>query len=142
VHLRNKQITNSKKGFTIVEVIVAMALLGVLVIIASGLLIPLKITNQSNAEGRAANLARSYIEILKSRWQVQTNYSNSPYNVPVVSSTITSADIKLPIGWTFTVNSADWTSSDTLRTVKITVKPDANDSVSDVVLETIINRPT
>jgi prepilin-type N-terminal cleavage/methylation domain-containing protein len=142
VRLYSKKNTQTKQGFTLVEVLVAMALLGILVIMASGLLIPLRITTQTSAEGRAASIARSYIEILKSRWLARTDYINSPYNVPSVSDTSTSADIKLPSGWILTVNSADWTSNDTLRTVTVTVKPDANDVKSNVIIETMINRPS
>ena len=109
---------------------------------ASGLLIPLKITNQTSVEERAAGIARSYIEILKSRWQVRTDYINLPYNVPNASDTDMSADIKLPTGWTLTVNDGIWTSNDTLRTVTVTIKPDASDSKSDVIIETMINRPS
>ena len=140
--LYNKKSVHFNQGFTLVEVIVAMALLGILVIMASGLLIPLKITNQTSVEERAAGIARSYIEILKSRWQVRTDYINLPYNVPNASDTDMSADIKLPTGWTLTVNDGIWTSNDTLRTVTVTIKPDASDSKSDVIIETMINRPS
>jgi prepilin-type N-terminal cleavage/methylation domain-containing protein len=142
VHLYSKKDTRFKQGFTLIEVIVAMALLGILVIMASGLLIPLKVTNQTSVEGRASSIARSYIEILKSRWLARTDYINSPYNVPLASDINTSADIKLPSGWTLTVNSADWTSNDTLRIVTVTVKPDASDTKSNVIIETMINRPS
>ena len=139
VQFIHSKFSNREDGFTIIEVIVALALLGILVIMASGLLIPLSVTNQSNTEGRAAGIARSYIEILKSRWQIKGNYITAPYGVPTVGEVV--GDIKIPTDWTLTVNSNTWKADDTIRTVTVTVTPDTKNS-NPVVLEALITRPS
>jgi prepilin-type N-terminal cleavage/methylation domain-containing protein len=120
-------------GFTLIEILVALALLGILGVVASGFLLPLRINRDSAQESQALTYARSYVEILKSRWLDKNTFENkdaagailSPvtYGAPVVGTTGT-ADIKFPSSdWKLETNKSTWASGDSIRTVEVTVTP-------------------
>jgi prepilin-type N-terminal cleavage/methylation domain-containing protein len=120
-------------GFTLIEILVSLALLGILGLVASGFVLPLKITRDSSQESQALTYARSYVEILKSRWLDKNAFENkdaagallSPvtYGAPVAGTTAT-ADIKLPDStWKLVTNASSWAPGDTLRTVEVKVTP-------------------
>lgn len=148
-------------GLTIVEVLVALVLLGVVILISAGLIIPLRVTRDSNIETQALSLARSYIELVRQRWLDPAEYEQSPSNNTVdpkwpTAGTATSNDLVLPNGWTLTTEAtiriganrysdgdAEFASStnlrrfrDTIRNVKITITP--NNGAKSVTLETVI----
>lgn len=122
--------------------LVSLSLFGLLIIIASGFLVPLKLTRQSGTESQGTNLARAYIEIVKARWQTQAAYTQTGYSLPIASGTDPKADIKLPTGWTLEVNSTSWAVTDTIRTVTVTVKPVASTAKEYIVLSARINKPS
>jgi prepilin-type N-terminal cleavage/methylation domain-containing protein len=157
VVLRQQHVSREKirktSGLTIIEVLVSLVLLGVLVLIASGLVIPLRLTRDSGVQTQALTYGRSYLELVKSLWLEPLKYTA----VTLPKITGTTPDIKLPSGWTITPTINRFTSpttelpqfgttavasmqfyKDTLREVIITVKsPDEKTTT----LRTIIARP-
>jgi hypothetical protein len=122
--------------------LVSLTLFGLLIIIASGFLVPLKLTRQSGSESQGTNLARAYIEIVKARWQTQAAYTQTDYALPKVSETDTKADIKLPKGWLLEINSTSWAVTDTIRTLTVTVKPAGSTTKDYIILSARINKPS
>jgi prepilin-type N-terminal cleavage/methylation domain-containing protein len=128
-----------KQGFTLIEVLVSLVLVGVLVLILSTLVLPLGISRSTNIQTQAVSFGRSYLELIKTRWQIKNEYlsltvpNTDPENPPV--------DIALPSGWKIEANIADWKATDTIRTVRITVKPSTTSS-EWVKLETRISLPS
>jgi prepilin-type N-terminal cleavage/methylation domain-containing protein len=144
-HGASRQSGKSRAGFTLIEVLVSLLLFGVLIVIASGLLLPLNLVKTTSTESRAVSFGRSYIEIVKSRWQISAAFTNtgqsSDYGLPTASDT-GSPDIKLPTGWTLETNSATWSTSETIRTLTVTVKPSSTDTKTWVPLSVVITKPS
>jgi prepilin-type N-terminal cleavage/methylation domain-containing protein len=139
-------LSKRRAGFTLIEILVSLVLVGVLILITSSLILPLRITRASSVETQAVAFAQSYIELVKSRWQVATAFEAGANTtgdlLPVVDST-TTADIRIPDGWVFEVDKSGWTATDTIRTLKITVKPkDTTSTTGWVILTTKITRPS
>jgi prepilin-type N-terminal cleavage/methylation domain-containing protein len=157
VVLAKQHVSNLKhrktSGLTIIEVLVSLILLGVLVLIASGLVIPLRLTRDSGIETQALTYGRSYMELVKSLWLEPSKYN--AITLPVISGS--SASIKIPSGWTVTPTVNRFTSpttelpqfgntavesmrayKDTLREVVVTVTPPNGKAIT---LRTIIARP-
>jgi prepilin-type N-terminal cleavage/methylation domain-containing protein len=134
-----------RAGFTLIEVLVSLLLFGVLIVIASGLLLPLNLVKTTSTESKAVSFGRSYIEIVKSRWQIGAAFSNtgqsSAYALPTASDT-GSPDIKLPTGWTLETNSATWSTTETTRTLTVTVKPSSTDVKTWISLSVVITKPS
>jgi prepilin-type N-terminal cleavage/methylation domain-containing protein len=166
--IKNKQ---SRSGFTMVELLVAIVLLAAVVLLSQGLLIPLKITTRSNQESSALNYAKSYIELVKVNWLDSTKYGpsvaavNTDFALATPNywpswGTTTGKDIKVPAGWTIAASVTSKTPAsstnakfaaaglvtlkDTLRLVTITVTPPnlVSSGVSPVTLTTLIARPS
>ena len=134
---KNRQAQN---GFTLIEVIVALALVSVLGIVATGFLAPLKITRQSAAETQAMTYARSYLETLKTKWLTTAEYQGMTQpSLSTDNPTPATPDLNVDTGWTVTANTTDWSASQTLRTIKVTVTP-ANNGVP-VVITTKVAAP-
>jgi type II secretory pathway pseudopilin PulG len=138
---------NKTLGLTLVEILVALLLLSTVALVAGGFVLPLRLSADSQRETQAVTLARSYLELVKVRWLNSGNFGSSPsWGLPTVSSTATNVDIELPANWTLTVASGfgttptPWTTTDTLRTIVVTVRPAGNAS-KPVVLSTLIARP-
>jgi prepilin-type N-terminal cleavage/methylation domain-containing protein len=129
-----------QKGFTLIEVLVSMVLLTMVVFLASGLVLPLKLTKTTGVESQAVNYGRSYLEVVKARWQSQAAYISSSFGLPVADSTAT-ADVKIPSGWSVSVDTSTWTTSDTIRTVEVVVKP-SSDTKTWIKLLSRITRPS
>jgi prepilin-type N-terminal cleavage/methylation domain-containing protein len=149
----NKSNFNKASGLTILEVMVSLLLLGILALIASGLVIPLRVNRDSGRETQALTYGRSYIELVKSLWLEPNKYT--AITLPVVTGA--SPDIKLPTGWTITPAINRFTTpttelpqfsntavpamrvySDTLREVVVTVTAPDNKTT---ILRTVIARP-
>jgi prepilin-type N-terminal cleavage/methylation domain-containing protein len=152
-----------KKGLTIVEVLVALVLLGALVLVSAGLLIPLQVTRKSNLDTQALSYARSYLELVRQLWLDPTKYESTPTNTSVNPSwptwgTTSGFSLRLPVGWslartaviktrpmyTTSVSNFSTTSNlprlrDTLREVTITVTPVGGPSVSVSALISLTN---
>ncbi len=128
-----------KKGFTIVELLVALVLLGTVALVATGFIIPLQVTRGSAVESQAVAYARTYIEIVKSRWVNDEIFRRSPdWGLPTVGTTAGS-DIVVPAGWTITVaGTAAWTVVQNVRTVTVTVTPATVTGGRPLTISTII----
>ncbi len=145
----NKNTQNAATcGFSLIEVLIAILLLSSVILIATGFILPLKVTKVSAEQTAAATYARSYIELLKVRWSDTTNYTAPTTGSPTISSNGSSADIEMPTGWDLTTNSTTWTTADNIRTVTVTVKPPQKSGESTVVwqsrwlvLSVLITRP-
>jgi prepilin-type N-terminal cleavage/methylation domain-containing protein len=114
----------NQQGFTLIEVIVALALVSLLGVVATGFLAPLKITRQSNAETQAMTYARSYLETLKTKWLTLAEYQGMTR--PSLSTDVpppATPDLTVDTDWTITANISEWTATQTLRTIKVTVTP-------------------
>lgn len=64
----------SKQGLTLVEVLVAMAVLGVALATLGYLVTALRNSARSDEATAAANFARSYLDALRTEWQVPSEY--------------------------------------------------------------------
>ena len=122
---------SKRSGLTLIEIMVALALLGIIGLIAGGFLLPLRLTRTSNVETQALSLARSYLELVKNRWQALPDYCNTGDDL--------TGTLQAPQGWSIQSNKADWKKPDTLRTVKVTVTPTGSPAVQ---LSTRIMRPS
>jgi prepilin-type N-terminal cleavage/methylation domain-containing protein len=129
-----------QNGFTLIEVIVALALVSVLGIVATGFLVPLKITRQSAAETQAMTYAHSYLETLKTKWLTTAEYQGMTQpSLSTDNPTPAIPDLTVDTGWTITANTGDWTAAQTLRTIKVTVTPP--NSGTPVVITTKVAAP-
>jgi prepilin-type N-terminal cleavage/methylation domain-containing protein len=155
-----------QKGLTVIEVLVAIALLGAVVLLAQGFVIPLQLTQRSSLESSSLNYAKSYIELIKVNWlqaslyglDVATVNADSTFKYWPKWGTTGTVDIKLPTGWTIaavatsantsSVNDAKFnavalkTLKDTLRLVTVTVTPPTASGAKPIVLTTLIARPS
>jgi prepilin-type N-terminal cleavage/methylation domain-containing protein len=157
-----------RAGFSLVELLISLVILGVVVLLSLGLTIPLRLTRTSNLESQALNYTKSYIELVKVLWLQPNKYGPSIAAVNSDFSTTTPSywpkvngtgyAIQLPTNWSISavVTSANnpsasatqFTSAalinlaDTLRLVKITVTPPTNSGAKPVSLTTLITRPS
>ncbi len=142
-----------REGFTLLELLVAVALLGALVLVAAGLVMPLWTTRTSSATGIAEGLARSYLELIRARWGDATRDDFASMLLPSCCGAGT--DLSLPAGWSaanapktdlerlgwsaIRGRHVGWSADDELRQVVVTVlPPGAKRSLS---LRTYIVRP-
>jgi type II secretory pathway pseudopilin PulG len=156
----NTQFSKSR-GLSLVEVLVALVMLGAVILVSAGLILPLSVTRDSNTETQALTYARSYIELVRQWWLEPAKFEASPSDGAVnpVWPTAGSAagnDLRLPTGWTLTktatiragsgrysdANSNFAASSalrryrDTLRDVTITINP--NNGAKSIAVSTVI----
>jgi prepilin-type N-terminal cleavage/methylation domain-containing protein len=117
-----------QKGFTLVEMMVALVLVGILGLIGSGFLLPMQMNRQSNSQAQALSYARSYLEILKGRWLDVSLYKKKtlPTWKEKGASTPATADIEVPVDWEISVPEAAsttaWADGNNIRTVTVVVK--------------------
>jgi prepilin-type N-terminal cleavage/methylation domain-containing protein len=119
IHPARKTRSN---GFSLIEVLAALALLGVLGVIAGGFMVPLKLSQQSSQESQALAYGRTFIEILKSRWTNEATYK--AMTVPSASTdnpVPAKPDIEVAAGWTISSNTSSWTADQTTRNVVVTI---------------------
>jgi type II secretory pathway pseudopilin PulG len=147
----SKQSRSRSAGLTLVEILVSLGIVSLIAITVGYFTLPLNLTRKSNVETQALTIARTYMEIVKGRW---SDINDAGYatktGLPTVSdvNSATVTDIKIPVGWSVVVNSADWNQGppvgtiDSLRTVKIIVKPvPITDTTLWVTLSTQIIKP-
>ena len=134
-----------QRGFTLIEMMVALALVGVLGIIGGGLLLPMRMSREANAQSQALSYARSYLEMVKGRWLDASVYKNKTLPTWKIKGETNpaTADMELPTGWTISVPEASdanaWVDANNIRTVtvKITIP-----SLPEFKLSTQITRPS
>ncbi len=132
-----------KHGFTLVEMLVSLVLLGVVLLVTSGLVLPLRLTKTASNETAGAAVAQSYLELLKSKWLDDTNYTNIvlPLVCPKSDTTTLGCDIRVEDGWELKIKttvSTAWTATQTLRpvVVEVTMKDG-----SVIPFSTLVARP-
>lgn len=117
---------HNTSGFTLIEMLVALILVGILGVVATGFLTPLKINQTSGLESQATNYARSYLELVKGRWLNPGTFSAKTLPVACApASTNTNCDLKLTGDWTVSVPTTQttaWTATDTIRTITVQAK--------------------
>jgi prepilin-type N-terminal cleavage/methylation domain-containing protein len=134
-----------QRGFTLVEMLVSLVLVGVLGLIGSGFLLPMQMNHQSNSQAQALSYARSYLEMVKGRWLDATLYKNKTLPTWKVkgASTPATADIEVPTDWEITIpeasSSTAWADSKNIRTVTVKIKIP---NQSDFTLSSQITRPS
>jgi prepilin-type N-terminal cleavage/methylation domain-containing protein len=115
-----------QRGFTLIEMMVALVLVGLLGVIGSGFLLPMQMNRQSNSQSQALSYARSYLEIVKGRWLDATAYKKKTLPTWKVQGATGSADIEVPKDWEISVpEAADataWEDSKNIRTVTVKIK--------------------
>lgn len=72
-HLRSKS-RQGKAGFTLVEVLVAIVIIGITLSMFAYLVNSLRISSNARNETSAAVFARNYFDTLRSLWQVESRY--------------------------------------------------------------------
>ncbi len=131
-----------KSGFTIVELLVALVLLGALITVAGGFVLPLRLTRDSGSESKATAVAQSYLELLKGKWLTDADYTAQ--TLPVVcqnSSAATNCDLKIQDDWTLGINAttkAAWTTTEALRPVIVEIVLPGNRTIT---FRTLVARP-
>jgi prepilin-type N-terminal cleavage/methylation domain-containing protein len=125
------------KGFTIVEILVALMLLGVLGMVALGMVLPLRINRDTNLETRATAYARSYLELIKGRWLTTSVYEAG--TLPTICKTGT-CDLVLEDRWEVKVAtpSPAWTVTDQIRKIDVVVTNSDNRAIT---FSTLVSRP-
>ena len=125
------------KGFTIVEILVALMLLGVLGMVALGMVLPLRVNRDTNLETRATAYARSYLELVKGRWLTSTVYEAG--TLPT-TCTIGTCDLLLEARWDVKVAtpSPAWTVTDQLRKIDVIVTNSDNKALT---FSTLVAKP-
>jgi prepilin-type N-terminal cleavage/methylation domain-containing protein len=132
-------------GLTLIEMMVALALVGVLGIIGGGLLLPMRMSREANAQSQALSYARSYLEMVKGRWLDANVYKNKTLPTWKIKGATNpaSADMELPTGWAIAVPEASdataWADTNNIRTVTVTVTMPA---LPEFKLSTQITRPS
>jgi prepilin-type N-terminal cleavage/methylation domain-containing protein len=134
-----------QRGLTLIEMMVALVLVGVLGLISGGFLLPMKMNRDSNAQSQALSYARSYLEMIKGRWLDASVYKSKTLPTwKVKGATIpATADLEVPTGWAISVPEAAsttaWADVNNIRvvTVKITIPNQA-----DFTLSSQITRPS
>jgi prepilin-type N-terminal cleavage/methylation domain-containing protein len=144
----SQQRARKSTGFTLVEMMVALGLLGVLGVVAGGFLLPMRMTSRTSNQSSGLTYARSYLEMVKNRWLELPTFKSA--TAPMVrvapSTTPTVYDIEIPSGWTATLtcrlssNTATaCDEGDQLRAVTVTL---TIPNQADVKLSTLISRPS
>ncbi|MEM7734672.1 MAG: prepilin-type N-terminal cleavage/methylation domain-containing protein [Deinococcota bacterium] len=72
--MSQRQIRKQQKGLTLVEVLVALAIIAITMVMFGYFSSSLQATGNSRRETAAANFARSYLDALRSQWQDLTMY--------------------------------------------------------------------
>jgi type II secretory pathway pseudopilin PulG len=130
-----------------VELLVALSLLGVVGVIATGLIVPLRLTSRTGSQSQALSYARSYLELVKARWADPTAYAAAvqPTTADTTGANGKPADIRVPGSWTVKAEitsdtGAPWTADDALRRVSVTVSPSGS-GTTPVRLTTLVAQP-
>jgi prepilin-type N-terminal cleavage/methylation domain-containing protein len=134
---------HKENGFTLIEMLVSLVLLGVVLLVTSGLVLPLQLTRTASNETTGAAVAQSYLELVKNKWLNENSYTNMVLPVTCLKSDITTVgcDIRVDSGWTLNIKptvSSAWTSVQTLRSVVVEVTmPDGK----IIPFSTLVARP-
>jgi prepilin-type N-terminal cleavage/methylation domain-containing protein len=135
-----KVVAVYKQGLTLVEVLVALVLLGVLGLISLGIVLPLRLNRDANLDTQATGLARSYLELVKTRWLDLPTFN--ALTLPNVCTTAApTCDLVINTGWTVEVPATvvtGWAATDNLRTVTVLVRQPGGNVVE---LSTLVARP-
>jgi prepilin-type N-terminal cleavage/methylation domain-containing protein len=134
-----------QQGLTLIEMMVALVLVGILGLISGGFILPMKMNRDSNAQAQALSYARSYLEMVKGRWLDATVYKNKTLPTWKVkgASTPATADIEVPNGWEISVPEAAsttaWADTNNIRMVTVKIKIP---NQADFTLSSQITRPS
>jgi prepilin-type N-terminal cleavage/methylation domain-containing protein len=129
-------------GFSLIEMLVSLVLLGVLLLVVSGLVLPLNLTRTASNQTSAAAVSQSYLELLKSRWLNDATFT--AMTLPLVclkGSTTTGCDITIDSAWTLEIRPAiksAWAATDLLRSVIVDVTMTDGKKVS---FSTLVAKP-
>jgi prepilin-type N-terminal cleavage/methylation domain-containing protein len=134
-----------QEGLTLIEMMVALILVGVLGLISSGFLLPMKMSRDANTQSQALSYARSYLEMVKGRWLDVTVYKNKTLPTWKVQGATTpvTADVEVPLGWSISVPEASsasaWADANNIRTVTVKI---SIPNQADFTLSSQITRPS
>jgi prepilin-type N-terminal cleavage/methylation domain-containing protein len=135
-----------QRGFTLIEMMVALVLVGVLGLIGGGFLLPMKMSRDANAQSQALSYARSYLEIIKGRWLDANVYKSKtlPTWKEKGATTPLTADVEVPVGWAIVVPEAAsastaWADANNIRTVTVKI---TSPNQPDFTLSSEITRPS
>jgi prepilin-type N-terminal cleavage/methylation domain-containing protein len=126
------------RGFTLIEVLVSLTLVGVLGSASAGLIFPLRLGRQATSQAQALTVARSYLETARLRWRTPAGYASGASVLPAASG------VGLPAGWVLdTPGSQAWTGTDAVRTLSVRVGPAVVSGQQDrrVTLSTMVAAP-
>ena len=101
------------KGFSLIEVIVAAAVIGAAVMLLGYFFSSFQVTRQAQVDTQAQAFARSYFDATRARWNTSVAYKSA--SAPL-------SDIAAPIGYTYTVTpKAALGPGDTLRELRLDI---------------------
>jgi prepilin-type N-terminal cleavage/methylation domain-containing protein len=125
----------NKKGFSLVEVLVALMLIGVATLMLSFFSGGFTLSRQAQEDTQAQVLARSYFDTLRSYWSVYQNYTSYTSGNPLPANLIS-----VPSGYTTTTTaSAIAGRNNSSRTVTLTISTPKNKTL---VFTTQITAPS
>lgn len=84
--LIKRKLQKQKQGFSLIEVLVAIAVIAIAMATLGYLITALRNTAKSDESTAAANFSRTYIDVLRSRWQIPNEYHRGGDNqtTPVI----------------------------------------------------------
>ena len=131
----------ARHGFSLVEVLVAIAVLGVILVAVAGLMTGnLGLRRQSNQATEAAQLAASYMDSIKRHWSVLENYVDADVPGPPTEPRAARYDFVLNINCVDLQSNLVTCGRDpVLRQVRINVSNSATGDSESLV--TLIGRP-
>ncbi|MDX2005808.1 MAG: type II secretion system protein [Meiothermus sp.] len=103
----------NNKGFSLLEVLIATAVVGAGIVLLGIFYNSFKVTRQAQIDTQAQTFARSYFDATRARW-------NSPASFKAATAVVT--DVAAPSGYTYTVApKTPLAGTDTLRELNLNI---------------------
>jgi prepilin-type N-terminal cleavage/methylation domain-containing protein len=113
---------NRRGGFSLIEVLVATAIVAAAIVLLGIFYNSFKVTRQAQIDTQAQAFARSYFDATRARWNSSASFKGA---TAVVS------DVAAPSGYSYTVTpKTPLATSDTLREIRLSISTPDNRTLS------------